>query len=96
MLLEMERDVCGVATEGRRAETWKPKCVGGDQGPMLPTALLLNSKREVGRGRKEEKRRREERKEGRKEGRKGGDGRRKSRAMKLLMHELLVSLRVKF
>lgn len=34
-----------------------------------------------------------------KEGREGGDGRddrRKSRAMKLLMRELLVSLRVKF
>lgn len=68
----------------------------GEQGaPMLSTALLFNSKRE-GEGRKEEKRRREGRKEGGKEGRKGGDGRRKSRAMKLLMRELLVSLRVKF
>lgn len=96
----MERDVCGVAAEGRGAETWKSKCVGGGQGaPMLPTGLLLNLKREGEKGRKEEKRRRKERKEGGKDGRKEGDRRderRKSRAMNLLMCELLVSLRLKF
>lgn len=103
MLLELERDVpwCGVATERREVETWKSRCVRDDQGaPMLPTVLLLNSKKkEEGGARKEEKGRREERMERGKEGREGGDGRddgRKSRAMKLLMWELLVSLRVKF
>lgn len=66
----MERDVpwCGVAAEGRGAETWKSRCIRGEQGaPMLSTALLFNSKRVVG----GERKRREGGRKGKREGKKG-------------------------